>query len=186
MTQKYSPIILMIILFKININSSAITCEDLKNNDGTNFTQDELKTIDKNELPNCLATIGITQLNIEKSQNLWNLLKNIFGGAESVPKECLKQMGWSLAGIPAEDYSNITIDTIDIVEKFGEYHGLTREQMMAVADRVRVDFADKTPEDYSQYDLMALNNILCYFKRKEIDRIHEDAFKYILSVIYKL
>lgn len=96
---------------------------------------------------------------------------------ESIPKECLKQMGWSLAGIPAEDYSNITIDTIDIVEKFGEYHGLSRDQMMAVADRVRNDFADKTPEDYSQYDLMALNNILCYFTRKEVDRVHADAFK---------
>lgn len=146
--------------------------------EGTNFNPEDLKAIDQNELLRCLSTIGLHQLNVDQSQNIWNSLKHIFGGVESVPKEYLKQMGWSLAGIPAEDFSNITIDTIDIVEKFGENRGLSTEQMMAVADRVREDFADKKPEDYSQYDLMALNNILCYFKRNEIDRIHADAFKY--------
>lgn len=101
----------------------------------------------------------------------------MYGGIDQVPKECFQHMYWSLNGIPAQDYANITIDEIDLIEAFGMYRGLSSEQMRAIVDRIRVDWAGKTPQHYSEYDLMALNELLCYFEYQEIEKIHPDAYK---------
>lgn len=58
--------------------------------------------------------------------------------------------------------------------------------MQEIVEHVRSEWADKKPEDYSQFDLISLNQILCFFNKTEINRIHPDAYKNAAKVIGKL
>lgn len=95
-------------------------------------------------------------------------------------------MGYALAGIPVEDFQNITLDNIDIVEVFGKYHALRPEQMAALAEGIIRDWSEKVPETLSEFDLMAMGQILCYFNKTDILRIHPDAYKGAAQVIGEL
>ncbi|KPJ09236.1 hypothetical protein RR48_15377 [Papilio machaon] len=64
-----------------------------------------------------------------------------------------------------------------MIQHFGLDYNLSDEQLSAIADRVRKDFASKEPEDYTVYDLKALRNILCGFNASDIRKIHPSAYK---------
>lgn len=95
-------------------------------------------------------------------------------------------MGYALTGIPVEDFQNITLDNIDMVAAFGKYHGLKQEQMMALADGVIRDWTEKVPTTLSEFDLIAMGQILCHFNKSDISRIHPDAYKGAAQVIGEL
>lgn len=95
-------------------------------------------------------------------------------------------MGFALAGIPADDLQNITLDNIDIVEVFGKSHDLSQELMAAIAEAVIRDWTEKVPETLSEFDLLALGQILCHFNRTDIARIHPDAYKGAAQAIGEL
>lgn len=100
--------------------------------------------------------------------------------------ECYKFLGYGLAGIPVEDFQNITLDNTDIVEVFGKYRGLRSEQMAVVAEGVIRDWSEKVPTTLSEFDLIALGQILCHFNKSDISRIHPDAYKGAAHVIGEL
>lgn len=95
-------------------------------------------------------------------------------------------MGYSLLGIPVDDFQNITLDSIEIVTAFGKYHGLKQEQMSAVAEAVIRDWSEKVPTTLSEFDLIALGQVLCHFNKTDIARIHPDAYKGAAQVIGEL
>lgn len=85
-----------------------------------------------------------------------------------------------------EDFQNITLDNIDIVEVFGKYRGLRQEKMAAIADGIIRDWSEKVPGTLSEFDLIALGQILCHFNKSDISRIHPDAYKGAAEVIGEL
>lgn len=95
-------------------------------------------------------------------------------------------MGNALLGIPVEDFQNITLDNIDIVAAFGKYRGMRREQMVALADALIRDWTEKVPETLSEFDLMAMGQIVCHFNKTDILRIHPDAYRGAAQVIGEL
>lgn len=95
-------------------------------------------------------------------------------------------MGYALIGIPADDFQNITLDNIDIVAVFGKYHGLKQEQMMAVVEGIIRDWTEKVPGTLSEFDLIAMGQILCHFNKTDISRIHPSAYKGAAQVIGEL
>lgn len=86
-------------------------------------------------------------------------------------------MGYAIAGIPVDDFQNITLDNIDLVEVFGKDHDLPQEQLTAIAEAIIRDWTEKVPETLSEFDLLALGQILCHFNKTDILRIHPDAYK---------
>lgn len=50
-------------------------------------------------------------------------------------------------------------------------------QLTALAEQVHNSWAAKEPEDYTFYDLAALQQILCGFNRTVIERIHPSAYR---------
>lgn len=95
-------------------------------------------------------------------------------------------MGYALAGIPVDDFQNITLDNIDIVEVFGKDHDLPQEQMAVIAEAIIRDWTEKVPETLSEFDLTALGQILCHFNKSDILRIHPDAYKGAAQTIGEL
>lgn len=95
-------------------------------------------------------------------------------------------MGYALTGIPVDDFQNITLDNIDIVAVFGKYHGLKQEQMTALVEGIIRDWTEKVPATLSEFDLMAMGQILCHFNKSDISRIHPSAYKGAAQVIGEL
>lgn len=52
-------------------------------------------------------------------------------------------------------------------------------KMDVIAQKVKSDWAGKTPDKYSEYDLEILGKILCYFNQSEILQIHPDAYRLV-------
>lgn len=109
-----------------------------------------------------------------------------FSRIDDIPVECYQFMGFALTGIPADDFQNITLDNIDIVSVFGKYHGLQQDQMSALAEGVIRDWSEKVPGTLSEFDLIALGQILCHFNRTDIAKFHPDAYKGAAQVIGQL
>ncbi|XP_059617697.1 uncharacterized protein LOC132262443 [Phlebotomus argentipes] len=160
-------------------NTVAVDCSKLLHSDGsdTPINAWELQNLGLSELNECLSSIGAKPLDEELAKNVWDAMKSIYKIANAIPRECFKNMGYALVGIPPEDFDNITIGDIEMVEVFGQYRGFNPEQMYAILERVQSDWTEKIPETYSQYDLEALRQILCVMNMSEIERIHADAYK---------
>jgi hypothetical protein len=50
-------------------------------------------------------------------------------------------------------------------------------QLAALAEQFHNSWAAKEPEDYTFYDLAALQHILCGFNRTTIEKIHPSAYR---------
>lgn len=94
-------------------------------------------------------------------------------------------MGYALTFIPDEELRNISLENVDIVEAFGAIRssdkkqhqsGFKPEQLNILAHKIRQEWVDKSPSTYSEYDLMAMGEILCYLNATDIENIHADAF----------
>lgn len=97
-------------------------------------------------------------------------------------------MGTSLTAIPMEDLRNITIKDVEIIEAFGLIRatnnkpeaGFDQDQLKLLAQKIQNEWPGKKPETYSEYDLKAMGEILCYFNASDIKEIHPVAFKYFI------
>ncbi|XP_075158130.1 uncharacterized protein LOC142231407 [Haematobia irritans] len=150
--------------------------------------QDEnMKNIQWEYLRQCLAIVSGETASKEMSENIWRLVKLAFDEIENVPAEAYKAMSYSLTAIPVEDLRNISFENIDIISVFGairttmllkEYQsGFNAEQLKVIASKVRNEWSGKNPLTYSEYDLRAMGEILCYLNVTDIENIHSDAFR---------
>ncbi|CAG5007111.1 unnamed protein product [Parnassius apollo] len=162
-----------------------ITCEEIVAS-GKKLSLKELQSTDISQIINCLLHIGSEEMPRDESDFIWQSIVKNFRGVSNVPEEVLKVLHWVTPAITAAEYANLTLSNIEVIENFGLDYNLSNDQLTAIAERVREDFADKEPEDYTFYDLTALRNILCAFNRSEIERIHPSAYKEASQNIGKL
>ncbi|XP_041986338.1 uncharacterized protein LOC121738391 [Aricia agestis] len=138
------------------------------------------------DVADCAVQLGRHKLDVVEAEYIWHAIIEQYEGVPSVPRDVLTKLNWVTIAIKAEEYSNMTLSDIDLVANFGKDYSLNDDQLSAIASRVREDFGNKEPEDYTVYDLTALRQILCAFNRSEIERIHPSAYKEAASVIGKL
>ncbi|XP_045531742.1 uncharacterized protein LOC123718853 [Pieris brassicae] len=172
-------------LFKLFIVSIVITiaksqnftCENLLDisDNKKSVSLPKLKTMQRKDIITCLVRLGKEPLRSLEADYIWHSIKIFYGDVANIPESILATLQWVTPAIPAEEYYNITLGSIDVIENFGKDYGLNENQLTAVAERVRHDF--KEPEDYTFYDLIALKQILCAFNGSEIARIHAKAYK---------
>ncbi|XP_033609058.1 uncharacterized protein LOC111868801 [Cryptotermes secundus] len=150
-----------------------LTYEDVKTaGSGVEFSPMELFTLKQEDLEQSLVYLGKDSLSLEQASSIWKALVKAYGDVSEIPDKCLQQLGWIASGIPLEDISNITVTEIDTIAALGQFHNLSLTQLTALAAQVHKSWAAKEPEDYTCYDLIALQHILCGFNRTAIERIH--------------
>lgn len=178
--------IFVIIFYNISPAKSLSCDEILESSAEKRWTLGELKTIPPKDIIECLAHLGKERLPIEEAEYIWQTIVSHHEGIENIPESVLTMLHWITPAVKPEDYANITLDNIDVIENFGLNYNLDQNQLAAVADRVREDFAGKYPEDYTYYDLSALRQILCAFNRSEIERIHPSSYRDAALMVGKL
>ncbi|CAB3259441.1 unnamed protein product [Arctia plantaginis] len=145
-----------------------------------------LQTMSAKDIVQCLAHLGKEELPTPEADFIWKSLITFYDGIEHIPDSVLMILHWVTAAVSPEDYANMSLSNIDVVQNFGLYYKLNEAQIAAIANRVREDFAEKEPEDYTSYDLTALGQILCAFNKSEIERINPSAYKETAALIGKL
>lgn len=146
----------------------------------------ELHTIPPKEIVECLAHLSKEPLAPQEADFIWQSIVTTYAGVENIPEKVLMILHYVTVAVRPEEYANITLSNIDVIENFGLNYNLEQAQMSAIADRVREDFAGKEPEDYTFYDLLALKQILCQFNQSEIERIHPSAYREAALTLGKL
>lgn len=146
----------------------------------------QLRTVPPKEMVECLAHLSRAPLTTSEADYIWQTIITMYEGIGNIPEKVLMTLHYVTVAIKPADYANITLSSIDVIENFGIDYNLDEAQLSAIANRVRKDFAGKKPEDYTFYDLLALNQILCKFSRNEIERIHPSAYREAALTLGKL
>lgn len=177
---------LLIIICNI-IAAHSLTCDEiLEMPSNIKLTLEELQTVQPKDIAQCLAHLGKEELGTAEADFIWRSLITFYDGIPSIPESALMLLHWVTPAISPEEYANITLSSIDVIENFGLNYNLNDAQLGAIADRVRENFAGKEPEDYTYYDLTALRQILCAFNRSEINKIQPSAYRESAMIIGKL
>lgn len=109
-----------------------------------------------------------------------------FDSLDNIPDEAFYYMGYTLTFISLQDLRNISMENVDVVEAFGAIRssdnkdnqkGFSTGQLSILAQKVRAEWLGKNPYTYSEYDLKAMGEILCYLNVTDVEKIHADAFK---------
>lgn len=180
------PIIAILCLYIITL-IYCLTCEDILNaGDEKTFKLADLQATQPKDIVECLAHLGKERMPMEEAEYIWKAVVGMYEATANVPESVLMLLHWVTPALQPEDYGNITLSNIDVIQNFGLNYNLSRVQLAAIAERVREDFAGKEPEDYTYYDLVALRQILCAFNRTEIERIHPSAYREAATVLGKL
>lgn len=165
----------------------SLTCDEiLQLPSNIKLTLQELQTVQPKDMVQCLAHLGKEELGSAEADFTWRCLINFYDGIPNIPENVLMLLHWVTPAILPEEYANITLSSIDVVQNFGLNYKLNDAQLAAIADRVRKDYAGKEPEDYTYYDLTALRQILCAYNRSEIQRIQPSAYRESALTIGKL
>lgn len=165
----------------------SLTCDEiLEFPSKKKLTLQELQTVPLKDIVQCLAHLGKEELEISEADFIWHSLITFYDGIPNIPESVLMLLHWVTPAVLPDDYANITLSSIDVIQNFGLNYNLNDAQLAAIADRVRKDFAGKEPEDYTYYDLTALRQILCAFNRSEISRIQPSAYRESALIIGKL
>ncbi|CAH0402179.1 unnamed protein product [Chilo suppressalis] len=169
------------------IIAHGLTCNEvLEFPDSKKLSLAELQTLQPQETVQCLAHLGKERLLKEEADYIWQSIVTFFSGIANVPESVMILLHWVTPALTPDDYYNLTLSNVDVIQNFGFNYGLEEDQLAAIADRVREDFAGKEPEDYTFYDLIALRQILCAFNQSEIERIHPAAYREAAGTIGKL
>lgn len=165
----------------------SLTCDEiLVLPSNKKLTLQELQTVQPKDIVQCLAHLGKEELGTAEADFIWRCLITFYDGIPNIPESVLMLLHWVTPAISPEEYANITLSSIDVIQNFGLNYNLNDAQLAAIADRVRKDFAGKEPEDFTYYDLTALRQILCAFNRSEIARIQPSAYRESALIIGKL
>ncbi|KAJ0183912.1 hypothetical protein K1T71_000335 [Dendrolimus kikuchii] len=140
----------------------------------------------ENKDDQCLAHLSKVSLPAEQAKFIWQSIVSFHNGTANIPDNVLMVLHWVTTAVMPEDYANMTLASIDVIQNFGLNYDLNEAQLSAIADRVKQDFAGKLPEDYTYYDLLALRQILCAFNRSEIEKIQPSAYREAALIIGKL
>ncbi|XP_047524524.1 uncharacterized protein LOC125062564 [Pieris napi] len=167
----------IVLIFITMAKTQNFTCEDMLDiSDNKNsISLPRLQTMQRKDIITCLVHLGKKPLRSLEADYIWHSIKIFYGDVANIPESILATLQWVTPAIPAEEYYNITLGSIDVIQNFGKDYVLNENQLTAVAERVRDDF--KEPEDFTFYDLVALKQILCAFNGSEIERIHAKAYK---------
>lgn len=163
-----------IIVAAISAISITLACSDI---DWFGAPDDDSPKFSQFDINDCLADLGKSPVELERAEIVWMKVKNSYEDISLIPTDVFAKMEWLLVGIPISDLVNITFGDSDIISVFGKYRNFKREQLQTIADRVHVDWWWKTPQKLSHFDLVTLNQILCYYNSTEILKIHSDAYK---------
>ena len=174
------------ILFKI-VTVHGLTCDEyLELPTETKLSKADLESMQPKDVVQCVLQLGRDRLPLPEAEFVWKSIIKHHEGIANIPNEILGILHWITIAITPEDYENITLGDIDVVQNFGLNYNLNEEQLSALATRVLEDFAAKEPEDYTFYDLSAIRQILCAFNRTIIERIHPSSYKEASLQIGKL
>lgn len=180
-------IIPILILLIVAQSIFSLTCDEILEMPAEKkLTVQDLESTPAKEIVKCVAQLGREQLGNEEATVIWKSIAQHFGGITEIPDSVLMLLHWITAAIAPEDYANMTLSNIDVIQNFGLNYNLNDAQLSAIADRVREDFAGKEPEDYTYYDLTALRQILCAYNRSEIERIHPTVYREAALLVSKL
>lgn len=177
---------LILVFIRFTIVFSLTCNEILELPDDAVLSLQQLQSIPPKEIIKCLAHLGRQEIGKSEAEFIWNSLKTFYEGIGNIPDSILILLHWVTPAVTPQDYNNITLSDIDIIQNFGLNYNLVPAQLSAIADRVREDFAGKEPEDYTYYDLTALKQILCAFNRSEIERIHPSVYREAALIVGKL
>lgn len=179
----------VIILFLfINIAIvSGLTCDEiLEFPQDKKLTKEDLESMQPKDIVQCLVHLGREQLPRPEAEFIWKSIIKFHEGIINVPDKVLSVLHWITIAITPEEYANLTLNNIDVVQNFGLNYNLNEAQLSAIANRVREDFAGKEPEDYTYYDLTAIRQILCAYNKSEIERIPPSSYREAALLIGKL
>lgn len=177
---------LLILICNI-LAAHGLTCDEILEFPSVKkLTLQELQTVQPKDIVQCLAHLGKEELGSAEADFVWRSIITFYDGIPNIPESVLMLLHWVTPAIISEEYANITLSSIDVIQNFGLNYNLNDAQLAAIADRVRKDFAGKEPEDYTYYDLTALRQILCAFNRSEIERIQPSAYRESALIIGKL
>lgn len=174
------------VFFLIFGTVNSLTCNEVLVSDVKKLKLYELQSLSRQDVINCLSHLGKEKLTLSEASFIWQSIIDYYSGIPNIPEGTLEMLHWVTIAIQPEDYENITLSTLDVITNFGYDYGLSTDQLLAILERVRLDFGAKQPEDYTGYDLSALGQILCLFNKSEIERIHPKAYKEAALVIGKL
>ncbi|KAF9804904.1 hypothetical protein SFRURICE_007807 [Spodoptera frugiperda] len=164
-----------------------LTCEEyLELPIEDNLSISDLQSMQPEDVVQCLLQLGKERLPLAEAEFIWKSIIKFYDGVGNIPDEVLGILHWVTIAITPEDYSNMTLSNIDVIQNFGLNYNLNEEQLSALATRVLEDFASKEPEDYTFYDLSAIRQILCAFNRSVIERIHPSSYREASIMIGKL
>ncbi|KAK6617831.1 hypothetical protein RUM43_014059 [Polyplax serrata] len=168
------------------IKVSSLSCSEVKKaGSGSKFSENQLETLSDEDFISCLVYLGREPLGENEGKYMWMRLIELYDNDMwNIPEEDLRQIGWIMKVITPKEIQNLTLADIETISAFGQYHNLSRAQ--ALAEKVREDWNAKDPTDYSFYDLMALNHILCGFNDTDLSVIHPDAYKEAATVLSNL
>ncbi|XKL69248.1 hypothetical protein PGB90_007017 [Kerria lacca] len=165
----------------LDVSVFAISCNDiLRDGSIKDFSRDDLITLSSStpqQLETCLFLLGKDEIDFGRANILWTTIKQVYGSVEDIPEDTLKQLGWIISGITADDFYNISISDIDTVSVFGIYRNLSLQQLTALKQTTENQWSRKGPEQLTSYDLVALRQILCAFNDSEIGAIHSDSYR---------
>lgn len=165
----------------------ALTCNEILNlPPDKKLSLSELQSIQPKDIIDCLAFLGKEEMAKPEAEFIWHSLIRFYNGISNIPENILEILHWVTPAVTPTEYSNMTLSNIDVIQNFGLNYNLDMDQLSAIADRVREDFAGKEPEDFTYYDLSSLRQILCAFNRSEIERIHPSAYRDAARIIGKL
>ncbi|XP_037931963.1 uncharacterized protein LOC119666752, partial [Teleopsis dalmanni] len=140
----------------------------------------------------CVDEVNNEELSQNLSENIWRLVKLNFVSIELIPPNVYQKLGQVLTSISTEELRNVTMARFETVEAFGAIQhtlitiGFKEEQLKVLAQKLRNEWIGKNPETYSEYDLIAMGEIICYLNTTDIDAIHADAFKEAVQWIGQL
>lgn len=179
-------IVIFFILFQI-ATIRCLTCDEyLELPTEDKLSKADLESMQPKDVVQCVLHLGRDRLPLSEAEFIWKSIIKYHEGITNIPDEILGILHWITIAITPEDYANITLGDIDVVQNFGLNYNLNEEQLSALATRVLEDFAAKEPEDYTFYDLTAIRQILCAFNRSIIERIHPSSYKEASLQIGKL
>ncbi|KAH9637356.1 hypothetical protein HF086_007000 [Spodoptera exigua] len=179
------PITICLFMFIGTVHG--LTCEEyLELPTEDNLSISDLQSMQPEDVVQCLLQLGKERLPLPEAEFIWKSIIKYYDGIGNIPDEVLGVLHWVTIAITPEDYSNMTLSNIDVIQNFGLNYNLNEDQLSALATRVLEDFASKDPEDYTFYDLTAIRQILCAFNKSIIERIHPSSYREASIMIGKL
>ncbi|CAH0393515.1 unnamed protein product [Bemisia tabaci] len=160
--------------------ADCLTCADvLQAGSGKIFSQKELSTLSQAEEINddCLAILGKNQLDISQAQAVWTIITQMFGSPNEIPEEKLRLIGWVAAGIPVNDFYNLSFSDVDTIASLGQFRNLSQNQLVALKDSIFNQWSGKDIRDLTNYDLVMFRSIICAFNATEIGLIRPESYK---------